>query len=76
MTDKSPCAIRTRAKEAEEAEEAIEHARLAEIAAILRNGAVSRRDPLGYDRHWNRYWLIGNSEHAKGNLSWPASRIQ
>ena len=25
-------------------------------------GQYTRRTPLGFDRHWNRYWLLGSTD--------------
>lgn len=42
-------------------------AALAEIADIEHEiqgmaDAYVRREPLGFDRHWNRYWLLGAAD--------------
>ena len=28
----------------------------------LCQGQYTRRTPLGFDRHWNRYWLLGGTD--------------
>jgi hypothetical protein len=61
----SGAARRTRAAEAEAAEAAAAAAAAAadagrcEALSALLAHAASRREPLGYDRHWARYWLLG-----------------
>lgn len=56
---------RTRAAEAEAAEaaaaqvaSAADTERMEALGALIAH-AASRREPLGYDRHWARYWLLG-----------------
>lgn len=54
--------VRTRKQLEESAAGDIEadQARVRELAAKLREGHL-RKDLLGFDRHWNRYWLLGAS---------------
>ena len=52
---------RTRAEEAAEAESAADRVRIQEILGQLQMQANgTRREAIGYDRHWNRYWILGS----------------
>lgn len=54
---------RTRAEKEVEMEVAKGRSREAEILRQLKlEGGAVRLMPVGYDRHWNRYWLLHDSE--------------
>lgn len=58
---------RTRAEEAAESSALADRERVEEAVRRLREqDAGVRRDPLGHDRHWNRYWLLGNGDGGQG----------
>lgn len=64
----APLSRRKTRAAAEEGEGSAEEA-LAEIAELERqldgmSVAYVRRQPLGFDRHWNRYWLLGAADGA------------
>ncbi len=81
------CQNRTRAREAELAEAARDAQREREILEELETVGRSRCEALGFDRHWNRYWLLGGWDDNKGgarggpcfmlisiSTSWPQTR--
>ncbi len=77
-------ARRTRAAEAEAAEAAAaaaaaaaDAARCEALSGLLAH-AASRREPLGYDRHWARYWLLGafTPKHPGAFLGFAACMLQ
>ena len=52
---------RTRAEEAAEAETTADRVRIQEILGQLQMQANgTRREAIGFDRHWNRYWILGS----------------
>lgn len=57
---------RTRAREAELAEAARDAAREKDILEEIDTVGLPRCEALGFDRHWNRYWLLGAWEDNKG----------
>ncbi|KAK9824700.1 hypothetical protein WJX72_012482 [[Myrmecia] bisecta] len=42
-------------------------ARMEELVLQIQR-LVGRREPLGYDRHWNRYWLLGSPASPIGSV--------
>ena len=53
---------RTRAEEAAEARVVATYRRISELEARVKQHAArsDRLTPLGYDRAWNRFWLLGS----------------
>ncbi len=66
------CQNRTRAREAELAEAARDAAREKELLEEIDTVGLPRCEALGFDRHWNRYWLLGAWEDNKGGAQQTA----
>jgi hypothetical protein len=56
---------------------AADQSRIAELGRqIDAHEHVVREEPVGYDRHWNRYWILGScSQIQPGNPPSQASRL-
>ncbi|BDA49369.1 probable lysine-specific demethylase 5A at C-terminar half [Coccomyxa sp. Obi] len=64
----------TRAREAELAEAAKDAAREKDILEEIDTVGLPRCEALGFDRHWNRYWLLGAWEDNKGGAVYVERR--
>ncbi len=66
---------RTRARDAEVTEAERDKEKEAELLAALAGAQdTSRHEALGYDRHWNRYWLLGAWAGPGAGGAPPSSR--
>lgn len=65
---------RTRAQEAAQAESLQEREREKELLDLTQLDP-GRCEHLGYDRHWNRYWLFGAwGRHSEGDC-WVCASV-